>query len=219
MTSATGVPIGPRPCSPTEAVARALRWVNSSGVYWLGAGDYHPSSAAGAPLDAPWTPTPPGAKDPAGRDIAGAAASDCRFACGYCYRLPAHRPGFNVGSWATVADDLNYNSLIEDAEHHQEIAVPVTDAPQLGDVLCYPTIHLPGHPQPWIGHGSIVVGLDRAGGFDPSSPKFSLLDVVHCHGPAGVAPAITRSDGSVFDVHSERWPKPEHRSRLLRMKP
>lgn len=215
----------PRPCSPAEAVARALRWVGSPIIYWLSGGDYH------AATDDPSTPAPQGARAPNGVDVSGKPCSDCRYAINHSYKLPAHRPGFNHGAWATVSDDLNYNSAIEDSEHAQDLFVPVTNAPQLGDIVTYPTIMLRDHAtgdwirnpdgsiKKWIGHGSIVVGVDRAAGFDLSAPKFALLDIVHCHGPAGVGPAITRSDGSVFDIHSERWPLAEHCSRLIRLKP
>jgi hypothetical protein len=37
-----------------------------------------------------------------------------------------------------VSDDLNSNSLIEYADHHRELAVRVTDRPQIGDLLAYP---------------------------------------------------------------------------------
>jgi hypothetical protein len=198
----------PRPCTPAEAVARALAWVDKPGVYWLGAGNYHPHLIAGTMLDEPWTSAPN-----------GAPASDCRFACCFCYKLPAHRGGFNKGTWASVSDDLNYNSAIEDSEHDRELFVPVDGPPAIGDILCYPTIWLSGHLEPWIGHGAIVVGVSRAANFDPIAPKFSLLDIVHCHGPPMVGPAITKSDGTVFDAHSMRWPKLEHRSRLLRLVP
>lgn len=196
----------PRPCSPAEAVGRAIRWVESEGIYWLGAGAYKPTVIGGVLRDVPWSPAPD-----------GRPASDCRFAIGYCYKLPPHRPGFNRGAWATVSDDVNYNSAIEDAEHEKDLFELVTDVVRPGDIVCYPTIHLPRHELPWIGHGAIVVGVGRAGAFRLAAPNYSLLDVVHCHGPPGRAPSITRANGAVFDLHAERWPKPEHTTRLLRL--
>jgi hypothetical protein len=168
--------------------------------YILGTGDYHGGG------DVPWTM----------RD--GVLGSDCAgFAISWCYKLPRHRPSYNVGAWASVSDDLNCNSAIEDSEHARELFMPATGDPRPGDLIAYPTIHLAGHT--FIGHVCIVVGVDRAGFFTIEAPDFSLLDVVHCHGPNGRAPACTRADGSIWNQHSTVWPKPEHRSKLLRAVP
>jgi hypothetical protein len=185
-----------RPCSPAEAVARALSMVDVPGPYILGTGDYNPSGP-----DVPWTE----------RD--GLRGSDCAgFAISWCYKLPRHRPGYNIGPWSSVSDDLNCNSAIEDAEHARELFTLADGAPQVGDLIAYPTIRLAGHV--FIGHVCIVVGVGRAGAW--SVPDYSLLDVVHCHGPNGRKPACTRADGAIWNQHDHVWPKPEHRSRLLR---
>jgi Putative peptidoglycan binding domain/CHAP domain len=198
----------PRPCTATEAVARALSLVGRGGQYQLGTGDYHPARA-GTPDDLPWAPA-----------VSGAPGSDCAgFALSWCYKLPRHRPGLNVGPWATVSDDINCNSAIEDADHAQDLFVRATGAVQPGDLLTYPTITLPNHPKPWIGHVAIVTGVGRAAAFDLANPDYSLLDVAQCCGPNGRAPAVIASDGSIWNQHDHQWPLPAHRTVVLRAKP
>jgi hypothetical protein len=209
-TAAAGSPQqmqrSPRPCTASEAVARALSMVGSGGQYELGTGDYR----AGAADDRPWTSSHSGA---VGADCAG-------FALSWCYKLPRHRPGLNVGPWSTVADDLNCNSAIEDADHQQDLFVRATGSIQVGDLIAYPTITLPDHPgQEWIGHVAIVVGVARAAAFDLARPDYSLLDVAQCCGPNGRAPAVIASDGSIWNQHDHQWPKPQHRTVILRARP
>lgn len=154
---------------------------------------------------------------------------DCNsFAVRYCFGLPGHRPGYNRG-WsadaafpdgASVVDDINSNSLIEDAYHRQDLAFIPAGEPQTGDLLAYPTIHLPGSGAgPWIGHVAIVASCARARAWNPMEPDYSLLDIIECVGPNGNHPAIRRSNGGVFDHHSLIWSKPQHMSRLLRIIP
>lgn len=197
---------GPRPCGAAEAVARALSLVGKGGQYELGTGDYRP--AAG--LDVPWTQNggPPGA------DCAG-------FAECWAYCLPRHRPGYNHGPWSTCEDDINCNSALEDAQHDQELFAVVTDAPRPGDLLLYPTIYLTvdGQRREFVGHVCIVTGVSRAGGFVISKPDWTLLDVAQCCGPNGRAPAVIASDGAIWAQHDHLWPKPEHRSWLIRALP
>ena len=181
----------PRPCSPIAAVTVARSLVGT-GVYQLGTGDYD------TPIGGP---------------------SDCAgFAISRCYGLPRHRPGFNTGPWATVADDLNCNSAIEDADHHRELFVRA-ERPAIGDLIAYPTIRLAGHDHPWIGHVAIVVNVMRVLEWDPAAPDWSLVDVVQCCGPNGRRPGILRTDGSHWNGHDMTWPKPEHRTVLLRAVP
>jgi hypothetical protein len=196
--------VNPRPCTPTEAVGRALQLLadssNATTGYLLGAGDYHVT----LPDSMPWSPDENG----------NGWGADCRVAFLWCYRVPASRPGYNHGSWATVSDCVNYNSMIEDAGHACDLMLPLLpgEAPQPGDILCYPTIYLPGHPQPWIGHGAIVLDVSQWDG-----QAFHTLTIMQVKGPDGRTPAAVRTDGSVFDQHSITWPKPEHCSRLLRV--
>ncbi len=184
---------GPRPCSPIAAVTVARSLVGT-GVYELGTGDYN---------------TPVG------------GASDCAgFAICRCYGLPRHRPGYNVGDWASVSDDLNCNSAIEDADHARELFVRVKSGPpQPGDLLAYPTFYLGGHSKPWIGHVAILEDVSRLLEWDWARPTWGMLDVVQCCGPNGRSPGILATDASHWADHDRIWPRPEHRSVLLRAVP
>lgn len=193
---------GPRPRnSSDQAVKEALALVGS-GTYRLGAID----------------------------DDARQLVFDCTSFCmRHCYGIAGHRKGYNKGwlvDWSTgvtpsVVDDLNSNSAIEDAIHGGEVFDIVRGPPQLGDICAYPTIRLPEHAdRRWIGHAAIVVGISRAQHhWDFQLPRFGLLDIVECVGPDGRRPAIRRGTGTGFDEHTNTWPKPEHRSYLLRVKP
>lgn len=131
---------------------------------------------------------------------------DC-FQAAVCdaYDIPRHRPGFNHGAWATVSDDLNCNSAIEDSEHARELFEPVDEFHlEPGDLIMYPTIRLAQVARPFIGHVQMVTkvpaGWTRAIGF-------SALDVAHCHGPNGRRPAVTSGKGDACDRHDELWAK------------
>lgn len=195
----------PRPCSPAEAVQRALSLVGNGGMYILGTGDYLGETMP------PWTTR------------AGASGSDCAgFAMSWCYKLPRHRKGYNVGSWASVSDDLNCNSGIEDAMHQRDLFELVIGAPQPGDLVTYPTFTLlapDGTSRKFIGHVGIVVGVSRALEWDWTTPQYELLDIAQCKGPNGRKPAVVATDGSVWAHHDTVWPKPQHRTRLLRARP
>lgn len=182
---------GPRPLyTADQAVARALALIGH-GVYELGTGDIHSSG-----------------DDP--RDCSGFAISEC-------YGIPRHRPGFNVGSWATVSHDVNPNSAIEDADHAGELFERVfTPAP--GCLILYPTIRLPGRPEQWIGHVKIVTDVSRVTAWNPD-PCWALLDTVECRGPNGHRPGIVAGTGAGMDAHDRDWPKPEHRTAMLRVRP
>lgn len=183
---------GPRPTRTADQAVVHARLMVGHGVYQLGTGDI--TSQADEP-----------------RDCFG-------FAYNECYGVKRHRPGFNHGPWATVEDDLNCNSAIEDADHAEELFERIF-TPFPGALLVYPTIRLAGHPQPFIGHVGIVVGVSRCREWDHDNPQYALLDVVQCHGPNGRKPGIVATDGSVWDAHTRNWPKPEHRSVMLRPKP
>lgn len=194
-----------RPCSAAEAVERALSLVGKGGQYVLGTGDH---VGEGLP---PWTT----------RD--GVSGSDCAgFAMCWAYKLRRHRKGFNVGSWATVSDDLNCNSAIEDARHERDLFELVTGAPQPGDLVTYPTFKLvgiDGQTRTFIGHVGIVTSVTRVLEWDPATPQYELLDVVQCKGPNGRKPAVVATDGSLWAHHDTVWPKPQHRTVLLRVRP
>lgn len=183
--------MGPRPLyTADQAVARALALVGR-GVYELGTGDIASSG-----------------DDP--RDCFG-------FAVCEVYGIPRHRPGFNIGPWATVSDDLNCNSAIEDADHAGDLFEHAL-RPEPGMLIAYRTIRLAWHP-PFIGHIGIVVDASRCLEWDPSSPRYDLLGIVQCHGPNGQRPGIVRTDGSIWAHHDMLWPKPEHCTAMLRVRP
>lgn len=192
--SPTRASTGPRPLySATAAVQRALDRVGH-GIYQLGTGDILSS---------------------------GDDTRDCfGFAVCECFGITRHRPGYNRG-WndshggPTVVDDLNCNSMIEDAKHGQELAeVAFTPAPGL--LIMYPTIHLFGIPHPWIGHVKIIVGVDRVTSWDHDHPDWSLLDTVEC---MPNVPAIVRGTGSGMAAHDKLWPLPQHRTVMVRIIP
>lgn len=181
----------PPTLSRSEALARMLALVGRQDMaYQLGTGDRD------------WTPE---------MDCFGAAVC-------YAYGITRHRPGFNRGPWATVSDDLNCNSAIEDAEHKQELFVIVDESDvQPGDLIAYPTIRLRRiHAvKPFIGHIQMVTkvpaGWTRRDGF-------AALEVAHCHGPNGRRPAVTLGTGEACDRHDAQWAKPEHQTRILRVR-
>lgn len=192
---------GSRPLrTADEAVRHALAMVGR-GVYQLGTGDV---ASAG--------------DDP--RDCFGFAACEC-------YGIRRHRPGFNRTGYThrrlpsgqidepDIVNDLNCNSAIGDALHARELFAPAL-APFLGALILYPTIHLPGHP-PWIGHVKIVTGLSRSGAWNHDHPDWSLLDTVECRGPNGRRPGIVAGTGATMLEHDRQWPRPEHRTAMLRV--
>jgi len=182
----------PRPLhAAAEAVRHALASVGR-GVYQLGTGDL-------------------GSNDDDPRDCFG-------FAVNECYGIPRHRPGFNRGPWATVSDDLNCNSAIEDAGHNRDLFERAL-TPFPGALICYPTFRLEGHPLPWIGHVKIVTGITRCLEWDREQPDWSLLDTAECMGPPGRRPGVVAGTGRSFVEHDATWPRPEHRTVMLRVRP
>lgn len=153
---------------------------------------------------------------------------DCTSFClRHAYGIDGHRPGYNrdwredwcTGATSTVADDVNSNSAVEDAMHARDLFELVVGAPQVGDIIAAPTIRLASHPEPFIGHGVIVFGVERAHRkWDPSRPTFALLDVIECRGPNGRNPAIRATNGTWFDERAQTWPKVQHRPWLLRVR-
>jgi len=189
--------------SMQEAVERAQSMVGH-GEYILGTGDYRPAAdASGNLIDLPFTQHDDG--EQTGADCAG-------FAVCWCYKIRRHQPGFNSGAWATVSDDINVDSVIEDAHHKQEIGT-VISAPVAGAWLLYPTIRDPRNPNPFIGHVALIESVPPE--FDPEAPDYRLLTVIQCCGPNGHSPAIIRSDGSFWWQHDQLWPKPQHRSVMV----
>lgn len=181
----------------------------TTGHYWLGTGNNG---------DTPWTPDPN-----------GKPASDCAgFAICYAWMLTRHRPGFNRGWWATVEDDINCNSAIEDGQHTKELfdtlnlkgTGPLTAwqwaMPQPGDLLTYPTIYIvdqTGKTLTFVGHVCIIESVPAD---FKQGDRWSRLTVIQCHGPNGFTPGVVRTDGAIWDHHDAMWPKPKHRSVIVR---
>ena len=192
----------PRPCLAATAAERAKSLAGKGGQYVLGTGDYLGDDKP------PWTVR------------AGMSGSDCAgFALSWCYKLPRHRPGYNRGSWSTVSDDINCNSAIEDAEHTRDLFELVNGVPRVGDLLTYPTFTLlapDGTHKQFIGHVGIIIGMANVLEWDPAEPQYELLEVAQCKGPNGRSPAVVVTDGSVWAHHDTIWPRPAHRTRLLR---
>jgi hypothetical protein len=217
----TAVSTGARPCSAGEAVERARRVIGKGGQYVLGTGDYRPTYISSKLVDLPWT---------ARGELTG---SDCAgFAICWCYKLRRHRPGFASGrvpdefrDQSDVDDDINCNSLLEDALTAQEICCIVESGiPQPGDLIVYPSLRLTlkdGSLFKTIGHIGIVLGNSRIIGnaWTWQDPPYHLLDVAQCKGPNERKPAVIQTDGSIWSAHDDKWPKPAHRSRVVRMKP
>lgn len=202
MTIATG----PHPCSSDMALSRMLALVGLQFPYVLGTGDYNGEGKSGC------TTRLVGGLALTGMDCAGAAMS-------YAFKLPRHRHGYNRGAWATVSDDINTNSGIEDAEHGGELwTIVAGNDVRPGDLIAYPTIRIKdadGEVHVFVGHVQTVTfvpsGWTRARGF-------SGLKVAHCHGPNGRVPGVTLGDGHACDAHDQKWSKPQHRTRVLRVK-
>lgn len=190
-------------CDLHEAVARAQSIVGKGGEYILGTGDYDPK----AKTDLPWT------------QKGGRSGSDCAgFAICWAWKLHRHRPGFNKGAWASVSDDINCNSALEDGLHLQELFKTLSPGSCVhpGDLLLYPTIvvNVNGTKKKFIGH----VGLIERVPADFSYGDWERLTVIQCHGPNGRTPAVVRTDGHVWENHDALWSKLEHRTRIVRPK-
>ena len=189
------------PCAPSLAVARAHQIANAGGAYVLGTGDYLP----GRTPDVPWTTSPSGF----GCDCAG-------FAICWAYQLKRHRPSYNRGSGAkaSVVDDINCNSALEDAQNVGELFKVVSGMPQPGDLLLYPSFT--SHGLNFIGHVCIVISNARVTQWSQAVPPYDLLDVAQCKGPNGRSPAVLLTDGSIWSHHDQMWPLPQHRSWVIR---
>jgi len=182
-----------------EAIQRAVKYVGR-GTYGLGKGGYD----ARRPDD-PF------------QNVNGIEMADCSaYSIQYAYKLPAHRPRFNEGGWASVSDDINCDSAIEDGEHHHEL-FDVVDRPRLGDLLVYPSIRDEHGKRIRIGHVGIVVGLCAEWG--PATPQFGELTVVQCQ--AARRPAVMRGPASGWMFREGYRGKVDWawRTRILRVVP
>ncbi len=169
--------------TPTEAVASALSLLGKGYPYLLG---------TGTNLGPTRLRKRDGSYTEPGFDCWG-------FADSWAYGRPRHQPGFNHGPWATVSDDRNCDSAIEDSEHKRQGYEPL-DAPELGCLLVMPSIRGPDHKRIRIGHVWLVVAVP--GTWDPAKPQYDLLETVQCQ--ASTHPAIKRGPGPRSDARTYR---------------
>lgn len=197
------------PCSEAEAVQRMLELeAGRRGQYAWGTGNYDPRHPELLGMTTNHGLT--------GWDCAGAAVC-------YAFRLFRHRPGFNRQAHATIEDDLNVDSIIEDADParggHQELGEVVT-APAPGVLLLTPTITLPANerlPDGFHEPGHVRLILDAAR-WRPVRPKWADVTYLECHGPDRHVPGVTRNTGESVDKWDANWPKPMHRAVMVRVR-
>lgn len=191
--------------TPAEAVERARSLLGKGHPYVLGGGNRE-------------GPTRVAKKDQAGKIIGYTDPGfDCwGFADAWAYDHPRHDPGFNKGPWATVTDDRNCDSAIEDAEHTMQ-AYRVTDRPELGCLLVMPSVRDPKTKKRIrIGHVWLVTGVTAE--WDPAhpQPQYHLLETLQCQ--ASKHPAIRLGPGPLHDGRVFRGvSRDEWRIRMLRV--
>jgi hypothetical protein len=190
------------PCSSAEAVNRMLSIEGNGGCYLLGGGDYSPLHP-GVPWtfhDGKW-----------GSDCCGAAVS-------FAYRLRRHRSGFNQTPQASISDDINVDSICEDADPRRGGRLELgelVDIPEPGILLITPTIRLPEKNFSMMGHVRMIIDATK---WDPSAPKWADVIYLECHGPQLHAPGVTRNTGESVDLHDLAWPKWQHRAAMVRIR-
>lgn len=184
--------------SPAEAIARIHALLGRGSPYILGAGNHlGPTSVR----------KKDGTTTPLGFDCWGMADS-------YAHGIPRHEPGFNKGSWATVTDDRNCDSAIEEAEHIGK-AYEVIDTPEIGCHIVMPSIRGADGKRIRMGHVWKAVIVPEA--WDPTKPQYDLITTIQCQ--ASSFPAIKmgpgpRHDGRTFrGLTDDAW-----RLRMLRVK-
>jgi hypothetical protein len=186
------------PADPGAAIARAHALLGKGFPYILGTGN-HKGATVLRRKDRPPTPL--------GFDCWGYAGS-------YAYEQPRHEPGFNRGPWATVSDDRNCDSAIEEAEHIGK-AYEVIDRPELGCLIVMPSIRDENHKRIRMGHVWMAVVVPDV--WDPKRPEYDDIITLQCQ--ASSHPAIKmgpgpRHDGRTFHgITDDAW-----RLRMLRVK-
>lgn len=199
-------------CNAAEAVKRAQSVVGKGGQYLLGTGDYRvkpdPKNKSKS-IDLPWT-----------QNAYGEEGSDCAgFAICWAWKLRRHRVGFNDGPWSSVVDWINCNSAYEDGLHKQELFTSLPEGAEIraGDLVLYPTFYLKGADgeiHKFIGHVGLVEAV-------PAGFKYGdwrALTIIQCHGPNHYKPGVVRTDGSIWAHHDSIWPKPQHKTHVVRPK-
>jgi hypothetical protein len=182
---------------PEVAVARALSLLGKGWPYVLGAGNHKGPTRVKLKS---------GTYTPLGFDCWALAGA-------YAFEQPRHDPGFNIGPWATVSDDRNCDSAIEDAEHKKQ-GYEVIDTPELACLIVMPSIRDENGKRLRIGHVWLGVGVPET--WDPAKPQYDLIDTIQCQ--ASTFPAIKRGPGPRHDgrtyhgVTDDAW-----RIRILRV--
>jgi hypothetical protein len=183
---------------PGAAVARAHELLGKAFPYVLGTGNRKGATRI-RKKDGTFTPF--------GFDCWG-------FADAWAYDHPRHDPGFNVGPWATVSDDRNCDSAIEDAEHRRQ-AYEVIDTPEIGCLIVMPSIRDENGKRIRMGHVWLAAVVPDA--WNPAKPQYDTIITLQCQ--ASSHPAIKmgpgpRSDARTFHgVTDDAW-----RIRMLRVK-
>ena len=166
-----------------EVVRRALSCVGA-GLYGLGSGGRDPS--APSPLG---EYQPRRGEDPrqvAARRKLGKVWCDCSGFLAFAWSEP--RKDSDDGDDEIAGDWIYTDALARDALGPQRFArrVAIADV-RPGDALVYGA-------GAKVGHCAIVVGVKLGG-----AQVFADLTVIHCHGPSGKGPAITRASGALWD--------------------
>lgn len=190
--------VGALVVTPDEAITRALSLVGKGWPYVLGAGNRRGPTRV--------------RKEDGTYTVSG---FDCwAFADAYAYDHDRHDPGFNKGPWATVTDDRNCDSAIEDAEHKRE-GYEVLERPERGCLLVMPSVRDPKTKKRIrIGHVWLVIEVPAE--WDPAKPQYDLLTTLQCQ--ASSSPAIKRGPGPRHDGRTFRGEtRDEWRLRLLRV--
>lgn len=183
--------------TPAEAIARAHELLGKGWPYVLGTGNHR-------------GPTRTKRRD----GTLSALGFDCwGFAGSWAYDQPRHEPGFNKGPWATVSDDRNCDSSIEEAEHVGK-AYRVIDRPEGGCLLVMPSIRDATGKRIRIGHVWLAVIVPDE--WDPARPEYDAITTLQCQ--SRLNPAIRigpgpRGDGRAYKGRtSDAW-----RIRMLRV--
>lgn len=165
-----------------EAVRRALS-VEGTGLYGLGCGGKDPSALS--PLGE-YHPRP--GEDPrvaAARRAMGRVWGDCSGFLAWAWSESRHDP--DDGEDEIGGDWIYTDALEADGRGPQKFARRVMPPDVMpGDGLVYGAGAKVGHCAIVIARGKVV-------------RRFADVTVIHCHGPSGKGPAITRSSGALWD--------------------
>lgn len=167
-------------------VVRRVESVVDTGLYGLGSGARDPS--APSPLGPYQARRGEDPRQVASRRAMGAVWLDCSGLVAWAWSEPRHDP--DDGEDEIGGDWIYTDALEADAKGRQRFCrrIPVADV-QPGDGLVYGA-------GAKVGHCAIVVARPRV------VRRFADVGVIHCHGPSGHGPAITRATGALWDRRS-----------------